>query len=223
MNTFPCDAVLFDLDGVLVDSQACVERQWTRWASAHGLDPAAVLQVAHGRRAIEAIAWLAPDLDAAAEAATLAAAEMADTLSLAVVPGAAALVRGLPAGAWAIVTSAPRAVALARLSHVGQAIPAVVVAAEDVAQGKPHPQGYLTAADRLGVAPAACVVIEDAPAGIVAARAADMHVVAVATTYPTAALVAADACVPTLGDVTIVASGAVDGDARRLTVVVRER
>jgi sugar-phosphatase len=223
MSTFPCDAVLFDLDGVLVDSRACVERQWTRWAAVHGLDSAVVLRVAHGRRAVEAIAWLAPDLDAAAEAATLAAAEMADTPSLAVVPGAAALVRGLPPGAWAIVTSAPRAVALARLSHVGHAMPAVVVAAEDVAQGKPHPQGYLTAAERLGVAPAACVVIEDAPAGIVAARAADMRVVAVATTYPVAALAAADVCVPTLGDVTIVAGGVVDGDARRLTVLARDR
>ena len=222
MSNFSCDAVLFDLDGVLVDSRACVERQWTRWAVAHGLDPAAVLRVAHGRRAVEAIAWLAPELDAAAEASRLAAAEMADTPSLTVVPGAAALARSLPPGAWGIVTSAPRAVALARLAQVGQALPAVMVTAEDVVHGKPHPQGYLAAAERLGVAPAACVVIEDAPAGIVAARAAEMRVVAVATTHSLAALEGADARVPSLQDISIVPTVADDADGRRLRVVSRD-
>jgi mannitol-1-/sugar-/sorbitol-6-phosphatase len=224
MSSFPCEAVLFDLDGVLVDSRACVEHQWSAWAARHGLDRGQVLRLAHGRRAVEAVGILAPGLDPVREAAELAAGEMADTAALSVVPGASALSRGLPSGSWAIVTSAPRAVAEARIAHVGQPRPAVIVAAEDVTRGKPDPQGYLMAAARLGVAPSACVVIEDAPAGIAAGRAAGMHVVAVATTYPAAALAGADICVSTLADLAIVPGdkGAEGGARSRLTVVVRD-
>jgi sugar-phosphatase len=148
MARFTCQAVLFDLDGVLVDSRACVERQWSVWADRHGLERGAVLQTAHGRRAVEVVAALAPHLDALREAAALAVAEMADSSHLARVPGAAALLRSIPRSAWAITTSAPRAIAVARLAQAGLEVPGVIVAAEDVAHGKPDPQGYLVAAGR---------------------------------------------------------------------------
>jgi mannitol-1-/sugar-/sorbitol-6-phosphatase len=221
MAHFTCDAVLFDLDGVLVDSRACVERQWSVWADRHGLERGAVLRTAHGRRAVEVVAAMAPHLDASREAAALAVAEMAETRGLPHVPGAGALLRSIPYGAWGIATSAPRAIAVARLAQAGLDQPTVIVAAEDVAHGKPDPQGYLAAARRLGVPPASCLVVEDAPAGVAAARAAGMRVVAVATTHLPSALREADACVASLADLTVVAGS--KGGNGRLTVEARQR
>jgi mannitol-1-/sugar-/sorbitol-6-phosphatase len=190
---FSCDAVLFDLDGVLVDSGEVVERTWRRWAARHGLDPADVIRAAHGRRTIETVRLLAPHLAADDEVAALAASESTETDGLYEVPGARELVESLPPGSWAVVTSGIRPVAELRLRHTRLPTPPVLVTADQVRHGKPHPEGYLTAAARLGVAPTQCIVVEDTPAGIEAARAGGMRVIAVASTYEAEALAAADA------------------------------
>ncbi len=184
MKRFECRAVLFDLDGVLVDSTAYVENQWRRWAMAKGLPPEPFLRVCHGRRALETIQLAAPQLDAAAEVAAFVPDEAGGNVLLQPIRGAAQLIQALPAGSWAVATSGGRSGATERLHSAGLPIPAVLVCAEDVRQGKPSPDVYLLAAARLGVAPADCVVVEDAPAGIEAARAAGMRVIALSTTHP---------------------------------------
>ncbi|MFN2563712.1 MAG: HAD-IA family hydrolase [Gemmatimonadaceae bacterium] len=196
--TFSCDAVLFDLDGVLVDSAEVVERTWQRWAARHGLDPQDVIRTAHGRRTIETVRLLAPHLAADDEVAALAASESTETDGVYEVPGARELLDSLPAGSWAVVTSGIRPVAELRLRHTRLPTPPVLVTADQVRHGKPHPEGYLTAAARLGADPARCIVVEDTPPGIEAAHAGGMRVVAVASTYPAEALRPADAVVPTL-------------------------
>ncbi|MDF1502743.1 HAD-IA family hydrolase [Roseisolibacter sp. H3M3-2] len=201
-----CSALLFDLDGVLVDSTACIERTWREWAARHALDADAVLRLAHGRRALETVRRAAPHLDdteVAAEAAALAAHEARETTGVLEVPGAAALLRGLPPERWAVVTSGVRAVAEHRLRHVGLPIPPIMVCADEVAHGKPHPEGYLAAAARLGFAAAECVVVEDAPAGLAAARAAGVQALAVATTHAPADLADARLVAPTLRAVAV--------------------
>jgi sugar-phosphatase len=197
-----CDAVLFDLDGVLVNSAQCVERLLTAWASAHGLSAPDVIRVAHGRRTVETIRLVAPCLDAEAEAATLTAFEATSTDGIFEIAGAKTLVGALPRR-WAIVTSGARAVANLRLRVTRLPEPHVLIAAEDVASGKPDPEGYLAAARCLGVAPSACLVVEDAPAGLAAARAAGMQSVGVAGTYPIGALSAATYVVAGLTDLQI--------------------
>jgi sugar-phosphatase len=188
-----CSAILFDLDGVLVDSTAYVERQWREWAASRGLDPAPFVRYCHGRRAVETIRLAAPELDADAEVARFYANARPDDVHLDAFPGARDLLLSLPAGTWAVVTSTVRESALRRISEAGLPEPQVLVSAEQVRAGKPSPEGYLGAAALLGVAPAACVVIEDAPPGIEAGRAAGMPVVALRTTYPTADLAGATA------------------------------
>lgn len=178
-----CSAVLFDLDGVLVDSTAYVERQWRDWAVRRGLDPEPFLRVCHGRRALETIRMAAPALDAEAEVAQFPGFVRDEPGHLEAVPGARLLLQGLPGGLWAVVTSGLRASASRRIRDAGLPIPRVLVGADDVAVGKPSPEGYLLAAERLEVAPAGCVVIEDAPAGVEAARAAGMRAIGLASTY----------------------------------------
>jgi sugar-phosphatase len=191
-------ALLFDLDGVLVDSRAAVEAVWRRWAAERSLDPTPFIAVAHGRRSSETIRAVAPHLDARREAAALDALEAVKTDGVEPAAGAAELVAALPAGRWAIVTSGSRDVAALRLRHTGVRRPAVLVTGQDVPRGKPDPAGYLIAAERLGVDPRACVAIEDAPAGLAAARASGARVIALTTTHPAAALGAADAVVDAL-------------------------
>jgi sugar-phosphatase len=205
-----CRALLFDLDGVLADSTASVEYHWRAWAARHGLDPDALLHVVHGRRAIDTIRDVAPALDAEAELAALVEAEAGDTAGVTASPGAAALLPRLPAGAWAVVTSGVRAVALARLRAGGLPLPPLLVPADEIARGKPDPEGYLTAAARLGVAPGDCVVFEDAPAGVAAARAAGMRCVALTTTHPASALTHADRIAPSLAGVHVTVDVIVD-------------
>jgi sugar-phosphatase len=188
MKRLECRAVLFDLDGVLVDSTAYVEGQWRRWATAKGLSPEPFLRVCHGRRALETIQLAAPHLDAAAEVAAFVPDEASSDAALQPIKGAAHLLELLPAGSWAVATSGTRAAATGRLRMAGLPVPSVLVGAEDVLHGKPSPDVYLLAAAGLGVSPADCVVVEDAPAGIQAARAAGMRVVALTTTHPLAAL-----------------------------------
>lgn len=183
MKRFECRAILFDLDGVLVDSTAYIEDQWRRWATAKGLQVEPFLRVCHGRRAVETIQLAAPDLDAEAEVAAFKPEDAGDCRVLAPTEGAARLLRTLPVESWAVATSGPRVVATERLQQAGLPLPPVLVCAEDVLHGKPSPDVYLMAAAGLGVSPADCIVVEDAPAGIQAARSAGMGVVALTTTH----------------------------------------
>ncbi len=185
MRRFECSAIVFDLDGVLVDSTAFVEQQWRRWARARGLRAEPFLRVCHGRRALETIRLAAPQLDAEAEVAAFIPVEgsSADAEAIGPLPGAARLLAALPPWSWGVATSGPRAAAGSRLRRAGLSLPPVLVCAEDVARGKPSPDVYLKAARDLGISPADCLVMEDAPAGIQAARAAGMPVIAVTTTH----------------------------------------
>jgi sugar-phosphatase len=182
---------------VLVDSREAIEHVWRDWAAARGRDYRPLLRIAHGRRTSETIGLVAPDLDAGAESAALDAMEAVETRGLAAFAGAAARVAAL-GERWAVVTSCSPAVATLRLRTAGLPLPAVFVTAADVSRGKPAPEPYLTAAARLGAAPGDCVVVEDSPTGIASGRAAGMAVVAVATTYPLAALSEAQARIPAL-------------------------
>ncbi len=191
-------AVLSDLDGVLVDSAAVIERTWRTFADRHGLDPDEVVAASHGRRSVDLIRLVAPHLDAEAEAMEIEREEIARSAGLRPLPGARELVDAVPAERFAIVTSGSRALALARLRAADLPVPAVLVTAEEVDDGKPHPAGYLRAAELLGVDPAHSVVLEDAPAGVEAGRAAGMTVIAVLTTNDASALTRAHSRVPDL-------------------------
>jgi sugar-phosphatase len=180
---FSCDAILFDMDGTLVDSTLCVERIMGRWAHKHGLDRDLVVQLSHGRRTIDCIREAAPHLDAEEEANAIDAEELVINEGLMEVPGAQRLLSKLKPHQWAIVTSASRALATFRLGYLGLPLPEVLVSGDDVAKGKPDPEGYLQAASRLGVSPDRCVVVEDAPIGILAGRSAGMTILAVTTTF----------------------------------------
>jgi sugar-phosphatase len=200
MVSFRCRAILFDLDGVLVDSAECVEHTLRLWAPTKGLDAETIIPIAHGRRTIDTIRTIGPHLDADREVAALEAIESTTTRGVHEVAGARELLAALPPRSWAIVTSGSRAVATLRIRHVGLPFPDVLVCAGDVTQGKPDPEGYLAAARALGRAPKECVVIEDAPAGVAAARAAGMRSIAIATTHPRDTLADADAIVTRLAD-----------------------
>ncbi|GAA4955193.1 HAD-IA family hydrolase [Actinoplanes utahensis] len=177
---FPAAALLFDMDGTLVDSTVVVERTWRTFADRYGLDLAAILAVSHGRRTVETVAAFAPPgVDVEAEAARLTEQEVADTDGIIEVPGATALLGSLPAGSWAVVTSAGRELAVARMTAAGVPVPDVLISAEDVTAGKPSPEGYLLAAARLGVAAEQTIAFEDAEAGVVAALASGARTVVV--------------------------------------------
>lgn len=202
-----CAAILFDLDGVLVDSAACVEKSWRDWAARHGLEGDRVMEIAHGRRTTETIPVVAPHLNVAEEVAALAAIESVSTDGVNEVPGARELVEPLPPNAWAVVTSGVRSVATLRIRHTGLPMPRVLVCADEIERGKPDPQGYLVAAARLGVQPAMCVVVEDTPPGLEAARAAGMRSIAIAGTYPAEALSLADHVVARLDSLRVRSAG----------------
>jgi sugar-phosphatase len=193
---YECDAVLFDMDGTLVDSREIVERMWIRWADEHGLSREAILAVAHGRRTLETMQLVAPHLATPEEAARLDALEALEDGGEVPVPGAAALLAALPPHRWAVATSAGRDLALRRIGGVGLPAPGVLIGADMVVSGKPDPEGYSRAAASLGVAPDQCVVFEDTPAGVQAGRAAGAVVIGLLTTYP--ALNGCDAVIPDL-------------------------
>ncbi|MGA2414291.1 MAG: HAD-IA family hydrolase [Candidatus Sulfotelmatobacter sp.] len=207
MRTFFCSAILFDLDGVLVDSTGSVDRQWRIWARERNIDEEQVMAIAHGVRAVEVVRSVAPQLDAEAEVRSLESREAADHDGVQLMPGAVDLIRTIPQGLWAVVTSGSRLVATARLQF-GIPLPKGMVTADDVIHGKPHPEPYLKGAEVLGVNPAECVVIEDAPAGIRAAHAAGMKVIGLASTYPPSALGEADAVVQKLAQIQVATSAA---------------
>jgi len=221
MKSFDCEAVLFDLDGVLVNSNVAVEGHWRRWAQQHGLDAEAILKISHGRPATETIRLVASHLMAEEAGKAFLQREAEDLASVVEVEGVANLLASLPDRQWVIVTLGTLAIATNRLRHVGLSVPKVTIAADDISRGKPDLEGYLKAAARLGVAPERCLVVEDAVAGIKAARAARMSVVAVATTYQPADLTEADAIVPALVGMAI-EQQMMDDDPVELRVLLAE-
>ena len=177
-----CQCVLFDMDGVLVDSTPAVARVWAQWARERGFDPEHVTRIAHGRPSITTIRDLLPSADHEAENRIVERLEIEDVEGIASCPGATELLGSLPADRWALVTSSTRPLAEVRLRAAGHAQPKRIITGSDIAHGKPHPEPFLKAAALLGVAPEECLVIEDAPAGIQAGKAAGCRVLALRTT-----------------------------------------
>jgi mannitol-1-/sugar-/sorbitol-6-phosphatase len=178
------EGCLFDMDGTLLTSIASVERIWSAWARRHGLEVESFLARIHGIQAVEVVRREdLPGLDPEEEAAALTRAELEDMAGTEAIAGAAAFLASLPPDRWAIVTSAQRRLAIARLRAVGLPVPAVLVCAEDVARSKPAPDGFLMAARQLGVDPAQCLVFEDSPAGVAAGEAAGASVIVLGATH----------------------------------------
>jgi sugar-phosphatase len=218
MQTFTCSAILFDLDGVLVDSTRSVTRQWTMWAEENAIDPPKVLEIAHGRRTIEVIRLMAPHLPAEEETKGLEKREAKDTDGVSVMPGAAALLKSLPDNRWCVVTSGTRELATARLVLANLPMPSVLVSADEVAKGKPDPEPYLKGAELLRVEAAECLVIEDAPAGIRSAHAGGMKVIAMTSTFAASELSEADAVIESLRQIQIVVD-----DSQKLKVSIQNQ
>jgi len=192
--------VLSDLDGVLVDSHASIMRAWRWWTGRQGLGDGAADAIPQGRPSGDVIAALAPGVDVAAESRAIDRYQADDTGGVVALPGAADLLAGFGPDRVAIVTSCTAPLAAVRLRAAGLTAPAVLVTADRLARGKPDPEGYLLAARELGADPADCVVLEDAPAGVEAGRAAGMRVVGVLTTHSPQELAAADERVTTVAD-----------------------
>jgi mannitol-1-/sugar-/sorbitol-6-phosphatase len=193
MTEIICRGILFDLDGVLVDSTPAVERVWHWWAVQHGFVPKDVVRQAHGRPSMTTIRELLPGGDHEKENDEVLRREIADTEGVVPLPGVLSLLRALPDSAWTIVTSCARPLAHVRVAAAGLPEPKVLVTASDVLRGKPDPEPYRKGAEFLGLAPADCVVVEDAPAGIRAGKAAGSRVLALRTTAPDAELLGAGA------------------------------
>ncbi|MFI8931950.1 HAD-IA family hydrolase [Streptomyces sp. NPDC053474] len=200
-QTLRAEALLIDNDGTLISSLESVTRCWTRWAEEHGITAEDFARVElHGRPAAEIVADLLPAERVAAAVARIEELEVSDVAGgVLALPGTLDLLASLPPERWAVVTSATRRLAEARLDEVGIR-PKTLIAADDITRGKPDPEPFLLAARTLGVDPARCVVFEDAPAGLTAGRAAGMTTVALTTTHPAAEL-AADVLVRDLSEV----------------------
>jgi mannitol-1-/sugar-/sorbitol-6-phosphatase len=192
-RSFTGQALLFDMDGVLVDSTAHVDQVWRQWARENGVDEDEIMAIAHGRRSLEVLEVVAPHLATPEEVVALEKRESEGIGGIEILPGALSLLTSLPAWSWGVVTSAGAGIASNRLRDVGLPEPSVLVSGDDIDRGKPHPDPYLTAANAMGVEPGLCIVFEDAPSGIEAARNAGMTVVALATTFPPEAIEGADA------------------------------
>ena len=193
MTAIEVSGVLFDMDGVLVDSTPAVARVWAAWAREHGFDPDEVVKKAHGRPSITTIRELLPHADYDAENREVERREITDVEGVIPLPGAMELLRALPPNRWAIVTSCTRQLAGVRIGVAGLPQPKHLVTATDVRRGKPDPEPYLKGAQFLGVPASQCVVIEDAPAGIRAGKAAGARVIALRTTAEDAELTSAGA------------------------------
>ncbi len=202
-----CGALLFDLDGVLIDSTPAVTRVWRQWAIDHGFDPTEVVGRAHGRPRLTTVREYLPLADHAAENRKVEQAEIEDIEGVVPLPGAMELLASLPEQRWTIVTSCTRALAQVRLRAAGLPVPPMMVTSTDITHGKPHPEPYLKAAGKLGIEAAECVVLEDAPAGIRSGKAAGARVIALQTMLDEAALRSegADWAVRNCADVRLVA------------------
>lgn len=205
--TLPCSAVLFDVDGTLVDSTPLVERAGREWAVEYGIDPDVFMSGAHGRRTSDRVAEFVPPGQVREATARLDALEAVSTDGITALPGALELLSDLGGLPHAFVTSMDRAQLKVRTGVAGIPSPPIVVTAEDVPDGKPDPSGYLRAARLLGVDPSACVVVEDAPAGIAAGRAAGATVVALVTSHPEESLGEAHHVVQDLSRVSAIPTG----------------
>jgi sugar-phosphatase len=177
-----CSALLFDLDGVLIDSTPAVARVWHRWAVEHGFDPEKVAHMAHGRPSRTTIRELLPNADIDREDREVERREMEDLDGVVLLPGARQLLNILPPERWTIATSCTRPLAEVRLRAAGVPIPKTMTTSSDVKIGKPDPEPYLKAAAKLGFAASDCIVVEDAPAGVRAGKAAGARVIAFLTT-----------------------------------------
>ena len=199
--------ILFDMDGVLVSSIGSVTRCWRRWAAHYGVPNADTYEVPHGRRAIDIVKELRPDIDPVEGLNFIEDMEIDDTADLLVLPGVKALLESLPPERWAIVTSATRRLLLGRLQAAGLPLPSRIISADMVENGKPHPEPYQRGAALLGFRTEDCVVVEDAPSGIGAGVAAGCRVLAVVTSHRVAELQQAEWIVPSLDDVTASMTG----------------
>jgi sugar-phosphatase len=186
-------AMLFDLDGVLVDSTPAISRVWTKWCLARGFDPEKTVREAHGRPSIDTIRELLPDADHEAENRVLERGEIEDLEGVVPLPGALELLTSLPADRWTIVTSCTKELAEVRIRAAGLPIPPKLVTSSDITNGKPDPEPYLKGASALGFPSSDCLVVEDVPAGIRSGKAAGARVIAVRTTETDAELTAAGA------------------------------
>ena len=182
MTKIQCSALLFDMDGVLIDSTPAVARVWHRWAVEHGFDPDTVVHMAHGRPSRTTLRELLPNADIAREDREVERREMEDLDGVVLLPGARELLNALPPERWTIATSCTRPLAEVRLRAAGLPVPMTMITSSDVKIGKPDPEPYLKAAAKLGFAASDCIVVEDAPVGVRAGKAAGARVIAFLTT-----------------------------------------
>ncbi len=195
--------ILFDMDGVLISSIGSVVRCWRRWCALYDVPGAETFEVPHGKRAIDIIRALRPDIDATEGLRVIEDMEIADTAGLQVLPGVRALLTSLPPERWAIVTSATHRLLLGRLEVAGLPVPERLISADMVENGKPHPEPYRRGAALLGARPDECLVVEDAPSGVLAGRAAGCRVLGVLGTHSREDLGEADFVTPSLESVKI--------------------
>jgi sugar-phosphatase len=196
--TVTCKGLLFDMDGILISSIGSVERSWSKWARMRDIDPEYALSVIHGRRTIDSVRALRPDLDAEAETRIIEDFEIEDKEGLVVLPGVCDLIERLPRDQWTVVTSATGRLARERLAAARVPVPQQLVTADTVHEGKPNPAPYLAGAELLGILPADCVVFEDSESGVAAGRAAGCTVIATTFSHPLDRLDQADYIVPDL-------------------------
>ena len=220
MTVVRCSALLFDLDGVLIDSTPAVERVWRRWAIEHGFDPEVVVQMAHGRPSRSTVRDLLPgsEADIDRENREVERREIEDIEGVVLLAGARQLLDALPEGRWTIATSCSRPLAETRLRAAGLPIPKDMVTSSDVKAGKPDPEPYLKAAAKLGFAASDCIVVEDTPAGVRAGKAAGARVIAFLSTMTLSGLeeAGADWTVQNCSSITATS----DGDGLRLKLAV---
>jgi sugar-phosphatase len=182
MTKITCSALLFDMDGVLIDSTPAVARVWTRWAEEHGFDPAEVVRRAHGRPSITTVREFLPNTNHELENKEVERREIEDLDGIVLLPGSRELLNSLPSDRWTIVTSSTRPLAEVRLRAAGLPMPSRFITSTDISNGKPHPEPYLKAASVLGFPASECIVFEDVPAGIRSGKAAGARVIAFDTT-----------------------------------------
>ena len=202
-----CAAILFDMDGTLVDSTAIVERAWQAWATKHQLRVADILRFSHGRPSNATMEHFLPGRDHSSDIAEMSRFEETEMTGIKAVAGAEGVMETVEHGRWAIVTSAWRTLAVARVRAARLPVPKVLIPVDEIENGKPHPEGYLRAASTLGVVPADCLVFEDTRPGIEAGLNAGMQVVGLMTTHDAAEL-AHGALIRDFRDVTVQSKGA---------------